>query len=111
MPIRLYILLSVLIGIVCGFISSHTNLGWLNLIVWVLVGLAIIYVSSTRRDALYAGSLFGFITIASWLFTGFQGAPDKFIGFAVLSLGLSILGAACGSVGALVFYRLFRHHH
>jgi hypothetical protein len=76
------------------------------MILWVVVGLVILYMSHNRKTALYAGAVYGSCTIATWLVSGFQGTPDHLQGFLVLTFGLSVLGAACGAVGALIFFWL-----
>jgi hypothetical protein len=107
---RLYFLISALVGLACGFITIHSFLehSWTSMILWVAAGLILLYVSPSRRSALYGGAVFGFVDIASWLLSGFEGAPDQLKGFLILAFGLSVLGAACGAAGALLFYKLFR---
>lgn len=78
------------------------------MILWVIVGIIILYFSPNRRAAIRAGALFGFFNIAAWLASGFQGRADQLAGFAILALILSVLGAACGIFGAFIFYRLVR---
>jgi uncharacterized membrane protein len=95
--------LAAVVGIVCGFLSTHAlNIGWLNLVFWGAAGIALGYFSATKKDTLLVGAIYGFFLSISFLFSGFQGAPDKFAGFALFSLGLSIIGALGGLVSAFV---------
>lgn len=105
-----YIWLSGLVGILTGFVTIHSPLAhsWTSMIFWVIVGLIILYFSNERRIATYAGADFGFLTIFTWLFSGFQGASNQLPGFLTLTLILSIIGALCGVLGSYAFYALFR---
>ena len=106
MSLKQYSLLSIVLGLICGFVSSHDTIGWLNLFFWIIAGILVVYFSPSRRAALYAGKLFGFFTIATWLITGFEGTPDKFVVFAAFSFGLAIMGGLCGLAGAALFNKL-----
>src|SRR6185437_6792698 len=107
---KLYIFLAALVGALCGFLTIHSFLAhsWTSIIFWIVIGLIVVYFSSNRKAALYAGASFGFFNIATWLISGFQGAADQIRGFMVLTVGLSIAGVVCGALGALLFYWLFR---
>ena len=110
MSSRLYILLSALVGIATGFVTIHSFFehSWTSMILWVALGLVVVYFSKDRKSAMYAGASFGFCTIFFWLIAGFGGSLSQVRGFALLLILLSIFGALCGSVGALLFFRFLR---
>jgi hypothetical protein len=107
---RLYIVICALVGVICGFATIHSPLAhsWTSMIFWVVVGLTILYFNPNRRTAVYAGATFGFLDIASWLFSGFQGNTVQLQSFILAILVASIIGAASGALGAVLFYWLFR---
>src|SRR3954469_13980718 len=95
---KLYFFTAALVGVVCGFFTIHSFFAhsWASIILWIIVGLIVLYFSSSRKSALFAGGAFGFFTIITWLASGFAGAPDQMKGFAILAIGLGILGALSG---------------
>jgi hypothetical protein len=107
---KLYVLLSALLGVITGFITIHSPLAasWLSIFLWIAVGIAVVFFSSDRKTALYAGATFGFFDIASWLLSGFQGTADKIGSFHILTLALSALGAVCGLMGSYIFAKIFK---
>ena len=107
---RLYIFVAALVGVVSGFITIHSALAhsWTSAIFWVLVGIIVLYFSPNRRAAIYAGAVFGFVDIAAWLFTGFQGTAAQLPGILTIMIIASPLCAAAGAFGAVLFYWLFR---
>jgi hypothetical protein len=107
---RLYIFISALVGVITGFVTIHSFLAhsWSSLILWIGVGLVILYFSPNRRTAIYAGAVFGFLDIAAWLLSGFQGTASQLTGiFSIMTIA-SPLCAAAGALGAVIFYWLFR---
>lgn len=107
---KLYLSISALVGIVCGFITSHTffSHSWTSIFLWVGVGIPVIYFSRNRRSGIYAATIYGFLTIAVWLITGFNGTSDKILQLSMIILIASSLCAAIGALGAVIFYKLFR---
>jgi len=107
---RLYIFTAAIVGLVTGFLTIHSLFAhsWTSMILWIVVGVVLLYFSANRHAAVYAGASFGFFTIAAWLISGFQGASDQLHGFLILTLGLSLLGAVCGMAGAFIYNWLFR---
>ena len=107
---RLFIFIAALAGVVCGFVTIHSPLAhsWTSIIFWVVVGLVIIYFSPNRRTAIYAGAIFGFLDIASWLLSGFQGTFAQLPGILTIMVIASTLCATVGALGAVLFYWLFR---
>jgi hypothetical protein len=113
MTSKLFVSLSAVVGVVTGFVTIHSPLAssWLSIFLWIVVGIAIVFFSTNRRTALWAGATFGFFNIASWLISGFRGASDKIGGFLVLTLLFSLLGAMCGLLGGYIFSNFFKNPH
>jgi hypothetical protein len=107
---RLYIFISALVGVVSGFITIHSPMAhsWTSAIFWIVVGLIILYFSPNRCAAMYAGAAFGFLDIATWLLSGFQGTTAQVPGILTIMGIASTLCAAVGALGAVLFYWLFR---
>ena len=110
---KIYISAAGLIGIATGWLTIHSPLehSWMSMILWVVAGSAILHFSRDKRTAMIAGSSFGFCTIAVWLISGFQGTSNQLTGFSVMVIVLSLLGALCGLIGALLYYYLFQRIH
>ena len=107
---RLYILMSAFVGILTGIFTIYSIFhysSW-SMLLWVVLGIAVLFFSPSRRAALYAGSSFGFLTICSWLASGYGGSSDSIPGFLVMLLIFSILGGICGGVGALMYNQKFK---
>ena len=103
-----------LVGIVLGFLSANIFLiGWLNLIIWGIVGLVVGFAYRDTRKAKWAGGFYGFFLTISFLLLGFRGASDKLFMFVLFSLGLSIIGIFCGLILAIIGNRInyLRSHH
>jgi len=107
---RLYIFIAALVGVVSGFITIHSPMAhsWTSAIFWIVVGIGILYFSPARRAAIYAGAVFGFLDIAAWLFSGFQGTTAQLPGILMIMVIASTLCGAVGALGAVLFYWLFR---
>ena len=107
---RLYIFISALVGVICGFITIHSPLvhSWVSAIFWSVVGLTIIYFSSNRRTAIYAIAVYSFLDITSWLLSGFQGTTAQLPGIFKIIAIASPLCTVAGVLGAIIFYWLFR---
>jgi len=106
----IFVVVAGLLGIITGFVTIHSPLAHssLSILLWVIVGIAVVAFSPRFKTALYAGAVFGFFDIASWLISGFQGTPDKLPAFMVVTLLFSILGAVCGLAGGYVLAKLFK---
>ena len=107
---RLYIFISALVGIICGFITIHSPMAhsWTSAIFWIVVGLIIIHFSNNRRTAMLAAGVFAFLDIATWLFSGFQGTTAQLPGILSITVIAAPLCAAAAVAGAYVFYWIFR---
>ena len=94
-------LLAAILGIVCGFLSTHAfYIGWFDLVFWGVFGIGVGLCSGDKKTTAWAGIVYGFCLSISFLFSGFQGTSDKLLGFAALSFGLSIIGALGGLLTA-----------
>lgn len=81
------ILLSALIGVVCGIISVQFLPGsWGNLALWGAVGIALGYFLEINNATVWSGCVYGFFVTATFLVRG----------SLLLALALGILGAVCG---------------
>lgn len=100
---KISIISSVIVGVVFGVVSNSSVLlgSWFNIVIWAVVGILIGLFIEQRKYVRSSGLSYGFSLTASFLISGFQGASDKIIGFTLLSIGISLIGA-CG--GWLVVY-------
>src|SRR5579872_6385105 len=107
---RLYLFIAAFVGIVTGFVTIHSFFAhsWTSIFLWVGVGLVILYFSCGRTNGIWAGAIYGFLTIATWLISGFQGATNQISGIASIIAIAAPFGAVSGAVGALIFYWIFR---
>ena len=107
---KLYFFISALVGIVTGYITIHSIFehSWTSIFLWVGVGLIVIYISKSRKTAIWATIIYSFLTIASWLLSGFQGTTDKLPQLFAIIFIASSLCAAAGALGAYIFYLIFR---
>jgi len=107
---KLYILISALVGLICGFITIHSPMvhSWTSAIFWIVVGLIIIYFSRNRRTAMLAAAVYAFLDIASWLISGFHGTTAQIPGILSIMAIASPLCALSAVAGAYIFYWLFR---
>ena len=88
---------AILISIILGFLSTHAfSLGYYNLVLWGVVGAGLGFFCSNKKTAIWVGTVYGFCLSVSFLLSGFQGAANKFLAFALFSLGLSMIGAVGG---------------
>jgi uncharacterized membrane protein SirB2 len=92
------LLISALVGIACGELSTHTFIAgtWWNLLFWAAAGIVLGYFALSRKEILWNGAIFGFCLTIAFLFSGFEGTIDKLPSFALLSLGLSVVGILGG---------------
>jgi hypothetical protein len=110
---NLLLIISGVVGIVCGLVS-HTpflNGQWLNLVVWGIVGIALGLFMSGTRLIIWAGLVYGFCLSVTFLISGFQGNADKLPAFLLLTLVLSLVGALGGLATVFVGSRLRRLLH
>ena len=95
--------IAVGLGITSGILSTHVLLiGWGNVIFWGLMGVTLGYFVIGKREVICNGALFGFFLSISFLFSGFQGASDKFLPFTLFSLALSIVGIGGGTASVFI---------
>ena len=89
---------AVVLGIVCGFLSTHTFLAgtWINLPLWAFAGCALGWFVQTKREVMWCGALYGFFLSVTFLYSGFAGTPDKLPIFTLIVFGLSAIGIMCG---------------
>ncbi len=91
------ILLSILVGIICGFLSADVFLiGFWNLAFWGVTGVVLGLFSETKDMVIKSGIAYGFFLSMFFLLIGFHGASDKLGGFVIFSLALSIIGVIGG---------------
>jgi hypothetical protein len=104
-------LFSSLVGMMCGFISSHTLFSgsWLAIIFWGVVGLALGFFVNETAKASWCGVLFGLFLTVIFLLAGFQGTANNLPGFLLLTLVLSFVGMAGGAISVLSGRWLRRH--
>ena len=95
---KLSLISSALVGIIFGVLSNYSILlgSWMNLVVWAVVGLLIGLFIEERIFIKWSGIFYGFFLAASFLISGFKGSSDKIIGFSILSIVISVIGALCG---------------
>ncbi len=107
---RLYICISALVGIVTGFFTIHSFLAhsWMSIFLWIGMGLVILYFARSRSNAVWAGAIYGFLTIATWLITGFQGGTSQLSGIGAIIAIAAPIGAISGAIGAFIFNWIFR---
>jgi uncharacterized membrane protein (UPF0136 family) len=98
--------IAALAGAICGVLSTHglVFLQWWSLLFWALVGGAVGYFCANRKQAIWAGLIYGFVLSVAFLLSGFQGSSDQFPAFAALSLALSVIGAIGGAISSFVGY-------
>jgi len=98
MKTKISILGSSLIGVIFGMLSNYSilNGSWINLVVWAIIGLLIGLFIDDKIFIKWSGIFYGFFITLSFLISGFQGSSDKIIGFGILSIVLSFIGAFCG---------------
>lgn len=94
--------ISAIIGLLLGFISSKTFLihSWLALVPWGLVGIGVGFIAKEKKHRLWSGALYGFFLCVSFLVGGFQGKSVG--GLVVLTLAIGAAGALCGLVLAYI---------
>lgn len=94
------VILSLLIGILVGFISVHTPLisSWIALIPWGLIGLAIGYLDNKRILAIQDAAVYGSVLSFVFILAGFGGTPDKIPAVVTMALVCALIGALCGAV-------------
>jgi hypothetical protein len=97
-------------GLLCGSLSNYGILrgSWWNLAFWGIVGVVIGFFASDNKEALRAGIWYGMVLVLSFLFSGFKGSADKFLGFSLFALVGAIIGGACGLALGLTGNRIRR---
>jgi hypothetical protein len=110
MKLSTLLIISAIVGIVCGIasVTVFVTAQWANLILWALAGIGLGFFAVGRRAVLWTGIVYGVFLSASFLLVGFQGTPDKLPAFLVLTLGLSVVGALGGIVTVFVGSQLRR---
>jgi hypothetical protein len=94
---RIKILIASVVGMLCGFLSTRAFLiGWWNILFWGAAGIVIGFFARGRKEIMWSGLYFGFFLSLSFLFSGFQGTPDKLPVFSLFAIFLSIIGALGG---------------
>jgi hypothetical protein len=106
---RIKLIIAAVVGIVCGLLSTQVLLiGWGNLLFWGLVGVILGWFTKGKKEVIQSGLWYGFFLSLSFLFSGFQGTPDKLPGFILLSFALSVVGALGGWLSVFVGNKLKR---
>jgi hypothetical protein len=101
---------AVALGVVLGFLGSRLLvLRWATLIPWGIAGLAVGAISRDRRQALVAGTLYGFALGFTFMAAGYTGA-DPLLGkvpfFAIIGVVCAPFGLALSLVGWWLMMRL-----
>ena len=91
-------------AIVLGFLSSRFVNGWYTTIPWVIVTPIVGFLSTSRRDSVINGALFGYVLFLVYISSVYRGKTDAksiliFIGF---NLAFSLVGAIAGVVGSFI---------
>lgn len=90
-------------GFLLGVASTRLFfIGWYNLILWGVVGVALGYFAESRREALLAGVAYGLLLTVTFLVSGFQGSYNVLVAFLILTLGLCVPGIAGGMITAWI---------
>ena len=94
----------IIAAIVLGFLSSRFVNGWYTTIPWVIVTPIVGFLSTSRRDSLINGALFGYVLFLVYISSVYRGRTDAksiliFIGF---NLAFSLVGAIAGVVGSFI---------
>ena len=95
---------AILSGAVLAYLSARVLLqgSWLNLIPWAVAGLIVGTFCATRKQALVAGGLFGFVLTACFMIFGFQGTSSQVPGLTFFTTILAVIGAGCGMMLTLI---------
>ncbi|MBS1524147.1 MAG: DUF5518 domain-containing protein [Bacteroidetes bacterium] len=91
-------------AIVLGFLSSRFVVGWYTTIPWVIATPIVGYLSTTRRDSLINGGLFGYVLFLAYTSSVYRGKTDTksiltFVGFTLI---FSLIGAIAGTAGGFI---------
>jgi hypothetical protein len=100
------IILSILAGVILGFLSARTIFvgSWLSLVPWAMAGLLVGYWSG-KRQAIINGALYGFAIAFTFMLAGYSGSASlvsRVPFFALLGLIGAVCGAALGFTGGRV---------
>jgi hypothetical protein len=91
------IFIALLTGVICGVVSTRVfMIGFFNFAFWGVVAIGIGLLGGDKKTTAWCGNVYGFFLSISFLFSGFQGTPDKLAAFTLFSLFLSLIGAVCG---------------
>ncbi len=97
------VVVGAVVGVVLGFVGSKFLFvgSGLSLAPWALVGLATGIYSKSRKEALIAGAVYGFILSFVFMLSGYNGNRSTFsvLPFFIL---LGIFGAVCGAILGLI---------
>ena len=101
-------LVSPLIGIFCGLISSFPyELNFRpSIILWALSGVIIGLFVRTRREIVISGILYGLFLSVTFLYSRFGGTMENFIGYSILVLVLSVAGIFAGMLTVFLGFRI-----
>ena len=98
------VLLAAATGIVLGFLGSKLLfLGWLTVIPWGLAALLVGYLALNRRQALFAGVVFGFFLGFVFMIGGYSGSDpllSKLLPFALIGVVTAAVGAIAAVIGS-----------
>ena len=103
------IILGIIIGISSYYVSRYITLhyfrvGWLNLLPWMIGGLAVGYLSSERKESLLNGAFYGYFIFFSYILVDYRGKSDMvtIAKLIIITLLFSLIGGVAGIVGGLV---------
>ena len=106
-----YYISALVVGVVAGILSAHSLFAhsWTAILFWGAVGVVLGFFTKGRKDVIRSGIVYGVFLTLSFLLGGFQGALDKFAGFALFSILLCIPGALGGIIAVFIGNRLTRN--
>jgi hypothetical protein len=80
-------------GLIAGFITGYFPVGPLvSFVVWGIMGVVLGFFVIDKKEALWAGAIYGFILTFIFMLLRFGGTMDKLPGYLLLTLAMSIAG-------------------
>ena len=95
---------AAILGLVLGFAGSKLLfLQWATLVPWGLGALSVGALCRTRREALPAGAVYGFVLGLAFMIAGYGGS-DPIVGKLPFFAVIGLVSAAAGALAAFVGY-------
>lgn len=99
------LLVAGVVGLVVGYGSTFTLFihSWTALLAWACIAVVLgAFTTTTDKEAIVGGALYGFLLCMAFLIGGFQGSSDKLPLFIALSGVLSMIGVVGGALASWV---------